>query len=276
MTDVRTLLRQSTIDLGDRLEAELLLAHVVGVNRAWFFAHADDALDSAMAERFAGLVQRRAAGEPVAYITGTRDFWSMTLEVTPATLIPRPDTERLVELALERLPRGASVVDLGTGSGAIALALAKERPDLSVTAVDASLAALEVARRNAERLGLTRVRFLAGDWFAPLAGERSDLIVSNPPYIESDDPHLDQGDLRFEPASALASGSDGLDDIRRIAAGAIDHLRPGGWLLVEHGWNQGEGARAVLTSCGLLDVFTAQDLEDRDRVSGGRWAPGAP
>lgn len=269
MTDVRNLLRQSAIDLGDRLEAELLLAHVVGVNRAWFFAHADDALDPAMVERFAGLVHRRAAGEPVAYITGTRDFWSMTLEVTPATLIPRPETERLVELALERLPRGASVVDLGTGSGAIALALAKERPDLSVTAVDASLAALEVARRNADHLGLTRVRFLAGDWLAPLAGERFDLIVSNPPYIESDDPHLDQGDLRFEPASALASGGDGLDDIRRIASGAPDHLHPGGWLLVEHGWNQGVDVRTVLASCSLQDVFTAQDLEDRDRVSGG-------
>jgi release factor glutamine methyltransferase len=276
MTDVRTILRQSAADLGDRLEAELLLAHVLGVNRAWFFAHADDTLDLTMTERFTGLVQRRAAGEPVAYITGTRDFWSMTLEVTPATLIPRPDTERLVELALERLPQGASVVDLGTGSGAIALALAKERPDLSVTAVDTSLAALEVARRNADHLGLTRVRFLAGDWLTPLAGERFDLIVSNPPYIEADDPHLDQGDLRFEPASALASGDDGLDDIRRIASGATDHLRPGGWLLVEHGWNQGEAACAVLTSCGLLDVFTAQDLEDRDRVSGGRWAPGAP
>jgi release factor glutamine methyltransferase len=276
MTDVRTILRQSAADLGDRLEAELLLAHVLGVNRAWFFAHADDALDPAMTERFAGLVQRRSAGEPVAYITGIRDFWSMTLEVTPDTLIPRPDTERLVELALERLPQGASVVDLGTGSGAIALALAKERPDLLVTAVDASLAALEVARRNADRLGLTRVRFLAGDWFAPLAGERFDLIVSNPPYIESDDPHLDQGDLRFEPASALASGDDGLDDIRRIAASAAGHLHPGGWLLVEHGWNQGAGVRAVLASCGLQDVFTAQDLENRDRVSGGGWSPGVP
>lgn len=276
MNDVRTILRQSAADLGDRLEAEQLLAHVLGVNRAWFFAHADDALDPAMTERFAGLVQRRAAGEPVAYITGTRDFWSMTLEVTPDTLIPRPDTERLVELALERLPQGASVVDLGTGSGAIALALAKERPDLSVTAVDASLAALEVARRNADRLGLTRVRFLAGDWFAPLAGERFDLIVSNPPYIESDDPHLDRGDLRFEPASALASGSDGLDDIRRIAAGAAGHVHPGGWLLVEHGWNQGAGVRKVLASCGLQDVFTAQDLENRDRVSGGGWSPGVP
>lgn len=273
MTDVRTVLRQSAMDLGDRLEAELLLAHVLGVNRAWFFAHADDPLDPASVAAFASLVQRRAVGEPVAYITGTRDFWSMTLEVTPATLIPRPETERLVELALERLLQGASVVDLGTGSGAIALALAKERPDLSVTAVDASSAAIEVARRNAERLGLSRVRFLVGDWFAPLASERFDLIVSNPPYIEADDPHLDRGDLRFEPASALASGNDGLDDIRRIAAGAANHLHPGGWLLVEHGWNQGEVARAVLTSCGLRDVLTAQDLEDRDRVSGGRVGP---
>ncbi len=276
MTDVRTILRQSAADLGDRLEAELMLAHMLGVNRAWFFAHADDALDAVMAGRFDDLVKRRVAGEPVAYITGTRDFWSMTLEVTPATLIPRPETERLVELALERLPQGASVVDLGTGSGAIALALAKERPDLSVTALDASSAALEVARRNAERLGLSRVRFLAGDWFAPLAGERFDLIVSNPPYIEADDPHLGQGDLRFEPNSALASGNDGLDDIRSIASGAAGHLHSGGWLLVEHGWNQGEDVRTVLASHGLHDVFTEQDLENRDRVSGGCESPGPP
>ncbi|SKB94570.1 peptide chain release factor N(5)-glutamine methyltransferase [Luteibacter sp. 22Crub2.1] len=270
MTDVRTILRQAAEALGDRLEAELLLAHVLGVNRAWFFAHADDELGTDATAAFGGLVRRRAEGEPVAYITGTRDFWSMTLEVGPATLIPRPETELLVELVLERLPAGGRVLDLGTGSGAIALAVAKERPDASVTAVDFSEPALVVARRNAERHGLQRVRFAASNWYSAVVDERFDVIVSNPPYIESSDAHLGQGDLRFEPSSALASGEDGLDDIRRIASGASAHLVDGGWLLMEHGWNQGDAARAVLEREGLADVFTAQDLEARDRVSGAK------
>lgn len=272
MTDVRTILRQAAEALGDRLEAELLLVHVLGVNRAWFFAHADDELDPAAAAVFEGLVRRRAEGEPVAYITGTRDFWSMTLEVGPATLIPRPETELLVELVLERLPTGGRVLDLGTGSGAIALAVAKERPDASVTAIDFSESALVVAQRNAERHGLQRVRFAASDWYSAVGDERFDIIVSNPPYIESSDAHLGQGDLRFEPASALASGEDGLDDIRRIVSGASMHLADGGWLLMEHGWNQGQAARSILERTGLMDVFTAQDLEARDRVSGARFA----
>ena len=268
MTDIRTILRQATEALGDRLEAELLLAHALGVNRAWFFAHAEDVPDIDALRGFDVLVQRRAAGEPIAYITGTRDFWSLTLEVTPATLIPRPETELLVELALERLPLGGSVVDLGTGSGAIALAIAKERPDAKVVAVDASTAALDVAMRNARRLGLDRVVFVHGDWLAPLTGRHFDLIVSNPPYIEADDRHLTEGDLRFEPTSALASGVDGLDDIRRIAAAAGTHLLPGGVLLVEHGWKQGDAVRRIFREAGLVDEFTAKDLESRDRVSG--------
>jgi len=270
MTDVRTILRQSAAALGDRLEAELLLAHVLGVNRAWFFAHSDDALEAAATVRFDALVRRRAQGEPVAYITGTRDFWSMTLEVTAATLIPRPETELLVELVLERLPQRGRVVDLGTGSGAIALAIAKERPDASVSAVDASSAALTVARRNAERLGLQRVHFAESDWFAALDEGRFDIVVSNPPYIEEGDAHLAQGDLRFEPVTALASGKDGLEDIRHIAQAAPRYLRPGGWLLLEHGWNQGPAVREVLRRTGLAGTFTAQDLEGRDRVSGAR------
>jgi release factor glutamine methyltransferase len=268
MTDIRTILRQASDVLGDRLEAELLLAHALGVNRAWFFAHAEDVADAGGTRRFDALVRRRAAGEPIAYITGTRDFWSLTLEVTPATLIPRPETELLVELALDRLPAGGSVVDLGTGSGAIALAIAKERPDATVVAVDVSAAALDVALRNARRLGLERVEFVQGDWFAPLNGRRFNLVISNPPYIEADDRHLGEGDLRFEPASALASGADGLDDIRRIASGADAHLLPSGAVLIEHGWNQGEAVRRILREAGLVDEFTARDLENRDRVSG--------
>ncbi|WP_243041888.1 peptide chain release factor N(5)-glutamine methyltransferase [Dyella sedimenti] len=271
MTDVRQALAGAAHALGDRLEAELLLVHVLGKPRSWLIAHADDALDDAQAAAFDALVRRRRDGEPVAYLVGHRGFWSLELEVTPATLIPRPETELLVELALARLPAQARVADLGTGSGAIALSIAHERPQAQVVATDASEAALAVARRNAARLGIGNVRFVPGDWLAPLPGERFDAIVSNPPYIEAGDPHLGQGDLRFEPTSALASGADGLDDIRRIVADARAHLHPGGWLMMEHGWNQGAAVRALLEAAGYGEVFTAQDLEGRDRISGGAW-----
>ena len=256
-----------------RHEAELLLLHVLGRERGWLFAHATDLLDPATAEAFAALLQRRIAGEPVAYLLGRRGFWTLDLAVSPATLIPRPETERLVELALERLPEGVPlrIADLGTGSGAIALALASERPLAQIVATDMSADALAVAAGNARQHGLANVAFRQGSWHAPLAGERFDLIASNPPYIASDDPHLAQGDLRFEPATALASGYDGLDDIRLIIAGAPAHLQPGGWLLMEHGWDQGEAIRALLEGAGFVEVETAQDLEQRDRVSLGRW-----
>jgi release factor glutamine methyltransferase len=270
MTDIRTILRESALALGDRLEAELLLAHALGVDRAWFFAHAEDRPEGDGLERFRGFLERRMAGEPVAYILGHRHFWSLPLEVTPATLIPRPETELLVEQALARLPDGGRLLDLGTGSGAIALAIASERPDARVVAVDASPAALAVARRNAENLGLARVAMQESDWYSSLDGCRFDVIVSNPPYVASADPHLGQGDLRYEPASALASGPDGLDDIRRIAKDAGRHLAAGGWLLVEHGWNQGAAVRDIFAGAGLSRAFTAQDLEARDRVSGAR------
>lgn len=259
-----------------RGEAELLLAHALERPRSWLFAHDDHVMDAEVAQHYRRLVERRVAGEPVAYLLGQRGFWRFDLAVTPATLIPRPETERLVELALGLLAedRDLTIADLGTGSGAIALALAFERPRARVIAVDFSADALEVARANAASLQLGNVEFRHGDWFAPLAGERFDLIASNPPYIEDDDVHLQQGDLRHEPRSALASGADGLDAIRVIARDAPAHLQPGGWLLIEHGWEQGTAVRALLTQAGLVDAVTERDLEDRDRVSLAR-KPGA-
>nr|WP_246455228.1 peptide chain release factor N(5)-glutamine methyltransferase [Thermomonas brevis] len=258
----------------DPVDAELLLLHVLALPRSWLFAHADEPVSAAGAARFQALVARRAQGEPVAYLTGSRGFWTLELAVTPATLVPRPDTELLVELALARLPADADarVADLGTGSGAIALSIAKERPRAQVVATDASPDALEVARGNARRNGIGNVAFRAGSWLAPLAGETFDLIASNPPYIAEGDSHLAEGDLRFEPAMALASGVDGLDDIRIIVAAAQAHLRPGGWLLLEHGWDQGDAVRALLREVGFADATTERDLEDRDRVTLGRWA----
>jgi release factor glutamine methyltransferase len=257
---------------GARLDAEVLLLHVLGRSRAWLFAHGDDALDPAHALAFEALVARRALGVPVAHLTGAREFWSMTLKVTPDTLIPRPDTELLVELALERVPTDAfsTLADLGTGTGAVALALARDRPRARVIATDASAAALSVARENARELKIPNVEFALGDWCEALGDMQCDLVVSNPPYIETGDAHLEQGDLRYEPIAALASGADGLDAIRAIAQQVPAHLKPGAWLLVEHGWRQGEAVRKVLTDNGFIDVATWRDLEARDRVSGGR------
>ncbi|HEY4530764.1 MAG TPA: peptide chain release factor N(5)-glutamine methyltransferase [Luteimonas sp.] len=258
-------------------EATLLLLHVLERTRSWLYAHGDEAVAPEQSERLDTLVTRRLAGEPVAYLLGRRGFWTLDLAVTPDTLIPRPETELLVEQALERLPpdRGVRVADLGTGSGAVALAIASERALARVTATDRSGAALDVARGNARTHGLDgRVVFRQGDWFAPLAGECFDLIASNPPYIAEADPHLEQGDLRHEPPGALASGSDGLDAIRIIVADAPAHLVPAGWLLLEHGHDQGPAVHALLEAGGFVDVATVRDLEQRDRVSLGRL-PGA-
>jgi release factor glutamine methyltransferase len=253
-------------------DVELLLGHALGKDRAWLYAHADDALDSDGALRFHALLMRRAAGEPIAYIVGRREFWSLDLAVGPDVLIPRSETELLVELALQRIPQNAQVniADLGTGSGAIGLAIACERPQARVLATDASTAALAVARTNAGRLGTGNVEFARGDWCAALGGRRFDLIVSNPPYIAQADAHLQQGDLRFEPRAALASGADGLDAIRSIVAAAPAHLQPHGWLLFEHGHDQGSAARDLLAQNAFAEIFTALDLEQRERVSGGR------
>ena len=262
-------------DVDARREAELLLAHTLNVSRAWLVAHANDEVDDAKRTAFEALIARRARGEPVAYLTGTRGFHSLELRITPDVLIPRPETELLVDLALERIPHDADlhIADLGTGSGAVALALAHARPHAHVVATDASEAALDVARDNAQRLGLRNVEFAHGDWCIALGDARDfDLIVSNPPYIAENDPHLREGDLRYEPRAALASGADGLDAIRIIVRDVRAHLRAGGWLLFEHGFQQGAAVRALLEQHGYAEVFTARDLENRERVSGARYA----
>lgn len=257
----------------DAPDAECLLAHALRKSRTWLYAHRNDALAAGDIERFESLLRRRASGEPVAYLVGSHGFWSLDLAVTPDTLIPRPETELLVELALRRLPveRECRVADLGTGSGAIALALAHERPRAHVVATDASTAALAVTQGNAERLGIRNIAFRHGSWWAPLSGETFDLVASNPPYIAAGDPHLHAGDLRYEPATALSSGADGLDAIRGILRDARVHLGTGGWLMLEHGWQQGEAVRELFRAAGgFIDVATERDLENRERVTFGR------
>ena len=253
-----------------RLDAELLLARAIDVPRSYLIAHPEDTLDPSAIARFRNAVADRRQGKPMAYITGEKEFWSMSLMMSPATLIPRPDTETLVEHALGYIPRRAEfrVLDLGTGSGAIALAIAKERPLCDVVATDISADALAVARENARQLDLANVTFHQGDWVEPVHGERFDVIVSNPPYVRADDPALEA--LTFEPTSALVSGKDGLDDIRRIAADAMIVIEPDGCLLVEHGADQGEAVSLVFESAGWQEVRVIRDLAGNDRVCFGR------
>ncbi|MBC7756818.1 MAG: peptide chain release factor N(5)-glutamine methyltransferase [Bdellovibrio sp.] len=327
-----------------KLEAQLLLQHVLNINRAWLIAHENDALQPNIYEAYRTMLQRRLNGEPIAYILGYREFYGLKLKVTPATLIPRPDTETLVEAALARIPimvRQAhherdlsapvrpelvegqqndsssspsfsrkwesmlnlnqkmgshfggndevndanntregtqacefSVLDLGTGTGAIALAIAKHRPQVNVTALDASQAALDIAIENTQNLNISNVKFILSDWFSALnhqnIAQKFDVIVSNPPYIESDDAHLKQSDLRFEPISALASGADGLDDIRTIIKQAKNHLILHGCLLLEHGYNQAEAVAHLLTQAGFNEVETIKDLSGNNRVTLGK------
>jgi len=258
----------------DRVDAEWLLAHVLNKPRSWLYAFSEAALSEAQQHSFMQLLERRGQGEPVAYLTGTQGFWTLALKVTPATLIPRPETELLVSLALANLADTPHpcLLDMGTGSGAIALALATELPSAQITAVDVSSSALAVASENMAALGCRNTELLQSDWFSALAGRRFDGIVSNPPYIETGDAHLRQGDLRFEPISALSSGVDGLDAIRRIVQEAPGYLLPQGWLMLEHGWQQGEAVRALLANAGFTAVATHRDLEQRERVSFGRSA----
>ena len=260
-----------------RLEARLLLSHALQQDYAWLIAHESDALEGNIHAVFEASVNRRMDGEPIAYILGHREFYGLDLRVTPATLIPRPDTEVLVEAALANIPLDQSirVLDLGTGTGAIALAIAKHRPKAIVTAVDASQEALAIAKENADRLHISNVRFVFSDWFAALGDEDNSkkygVIVSNPPYIANDDSHLTQGDLRFEPISALASGNDGLDDIRRIIADARQYLSTQGYLLLEHGYDQAEAVAALMSEAGYKAIQHHLDLAGIKRVTQGIW-----
>jgi release factor glutamine methyltransferase len=252
-----------------RLDAEVLVMHVCGLDRSDLIRLDRLAVTDAQRRRLDELVARRRRGEPVAYLTGVREFWSLELDVSPAVLIPRPETELLVEKALACIPSEAAwtIADLGTGSGAIALAVAKERPRCRIIATDISPAALDVARTNAVKSGLTNIDFREGDWLAPFAGETLDMILGNPPYIRSDDPHLMEGDVRFEPPGALNAGPEGLEAIRQIALLARSHLRPGGWLLLEHGWDQADVFGALLRRLGYRAIVCHRDLAGHERVT---------
>jgi len=254
-----------------RLDAELLLSHVLGVNRTYLFTWPERELSAGELQSLEPVLVRRESGEPIAHILGWREFWSLELAVTADTLIPRPETELLVEAALERIPPDAQwqIADLGTGSGAIALAIASERPSCHVTAVERSPAALLVAQQNADRLGISNVTFLLGSWFEPLIRQRFQLIASNPPYIPNADPHLSEGDIRFEPLTALVAGEDGLDDIRFLVANAPQFLESSGWLLLEHGYDQGEAVKAILCEAGYDEVADLLDLQGHGRVAVG-------
>ncbi|MDH1054899.1 peptide chain release factor N(5)-glutamine methyltransferase [Aquipseudomonas alcaligenes] len=257
-----------------RLDAELLLAAVLGKPRSYLRTWPEHEPGAEQLSAFAALLERRRMGEPVAYILGHQGFWSLDLEVAPHTLIPRPDTELLVETALQLVPATPQrVLDLGTGSGAIALALASERGGWQVTGVDRIAEAVALAERNRQRLKLGNAEFRQSSWFDGLASERFDLILSNPPYIAADDRHLGEGDVRFEPLSALVAGVDGLDDIRQIIALAPRHLQAGGWLLLEHGYDQAEAVRELLAAAGFTAVDSRRDLGGHQRISLGRWTP---
>jgi release factor glutamine methyltransferase len=272
VTSVRELLHCAADLPGDSAlrDAEVLLCHCADKSRSWLYAWPECEVGSAVADHYRRCLAARRLGHPVAHLTGRREFWSLELEVNAHTLIPRPETETLVEWALQLpMPEDAQVIDLGTGSGAIILALASERDNWHFLGVDSSAMALAVARSNGQRLGLERVRFELSDWFGGVAEERFHLMVGNPPYIEQHDPHLGMGDLRFEPTEALISGAAGLADLAYLVNKAPEHLFPGGWLLLEHGFEQGDAVRQQLQGRGFTDVQTRKDISGQERITGG-------
>lgn len=254
-------------------DAEILLGYVTGKSRTFILAFSETLLSDEEQQTLGALLLRRQRGEPVAHLTGEREFWSLPLTVSPVTLIPRPDTEILVEHALSRLPEGnVDILDLGTGTGAIALALAHERSDCRVTGIDLIPEAVVLAQHNAEKLSLKNVRFLQGSWFLPVQKQRFFMIVSNPPYIDKYDEHLQSGDVRFEPSSALIAEGNGLDDLESIISHAPEFLNNGGWLLVEHGWKQGSDVRSLFAQSGFTQIETQCDYGGNERVTLGKWS----
>ncbi|MBA2652364.1 MAG: peptide chain release factor N(5)-glutamine methyltransferase [Tatlockia sp.] len=281
MIEIKKALLQASNELipqeSARLEAEILLAHVLMKTRSYLYTHPDALLSTEQWQAFKDLVKQRVNGLPIAYLTGTREFWSLPLKVCKDTLIPRPETELLVELTLDLLADNpqAQILELGTGSGAIALACAFERPAWQITAIDCSAAALKIAEENATRLGLTNINFCLSDWFASLATKKLfDAIITNPPYIAANDPHLLIGDLRFEPSLALVSGDDGLTAIQHIIQHSLERLKPGGLLLLEHGFDQKSVIRSMLNNYGYSQLQCWQDGQYKDRVSGGKRIKG--
>ncbi|MCK4742930.1 MAG: peptide chain release factor N(5)-glutamine methyltransferase [Sulfuriflexus sp.] len=259
-----------------QLDAEVLLAHVLGKQRSYLRAYPEIKPEQEAAQAYSRLLARREAGEPVAHLTGEREFWSLNLQVTPDTLIPRPDTELLVETALQRLSeirnKPIQLADLGTGSGAIALALASECSQCEITATDLSTAALAVAKDNSDRLEINNIEFIHSNWCSAFADDTHfDMIISNPPYIPNNDPHMQAAELKCEPEFALTSGNDGLDALRSITQQAQHFLKPNGWLLVEHGYDQAEAVRTLFRENGYQDIETKQDLGGNDRVCLGQW-----